>query len=208
MNRFWLLVLALVAATLAACAAEPSSSSLGLRKSTHDTTEADDDDDTTAAGDTTAAESNTVPTPADPAAPPIDPFQGAAAFAAITPATESKDHHLGTSNAGKDCLGCHGKDLGAPEFVLAGTIQTSATNTAPATGVQVRIVDATGNEVASVGTDDAGNFWFKGTTAIPAGARVGIRTATGEQKMSAAVTAGACNQAGCHSKDRPIFLTN
>lgn len=133
------------------------------------------------------------------ALPARDPFEGAPAFAVKTPSTVTTDHHLGDSNAGTDCLACHGKNMGAPAFVLAGTIPG-------ATNAEVRVVDADGREVASVGTDANGNFWFPGTDAFPAGSSVGVRDATTTQKMSGRISAGSCNTSSCHTRARPIFL--
>lgn len=134
------------------------------------------------------------------ALPARDPFEGAAAYAPIKTSTVTTDHHLGDSNAGTDCLACHGRDMGAPAFVLAGTVPGAAA------GAQVRVVDADGREVASVGTDANGNFWFPGTVAFPAGSSVGIRNGDVTQKMSGRISGGSCNTASCHTRARPIFL--
>lgn len=201
--KFWFLPIALVMAALAACSpSEQESFSSGKKAAA--AKGADDDDTTTPASNTDPSS----PTYADagPSTPStIDPFQGST-FSAIKALDSTSDHHLGDSNAGRNCLACHGKDMGAPEFILAGTIQKSATDADPAVGVQVRVVDPTGTEVANVGTDENGNFWLAGTTALPAGSTVGIRDASGSQKMAGTVSAGSCNQTNCHNQDRRIFL--
>lgn len=195
----WLLPTALAVAALAACAPGKQA------------TFADDEHDVAQTKQTKpkpAAESPdaSAPPPSADAAVTLDPFQGAAAFAEITPDTTTSAHHLGDSNAHRDCLACHGKAMGAPEFVLAGTIQKTASDPAPVSGVEVRVLDPSGTEVASVGTDENGNFWLRGTIALPAGSMVGIRDASGTKKMSATIAAGSCNQSGCHNQDRPIFV--
>jgi hypothetical protein len=190
----------LFAITAAACSA-PVASLTGTLKKTDSTHEAQASDENKPAPVATTAAITAQPDAAAPAAA-LDPFAGAAAFAGAAPDDESSSHHLGSSNAGKDCFACHGKDLGAPQFILAGTIQAATS------GVEIRVVDATGTELAATTTDSDGNFWVKGDTAFPTGAHVGIRDASSEHKMSGAVSVGACNQGGCHSHDRPIVLTN
>lgn len=140
------------------------------------------------------------------ATPTVDAFTGAPAFAVITPTDDTSNHHLGDSNAGKDCLSCHSGNLGPPTFALGGTVRATAGGTDGATGVQVRIVGPDGTEVASVGTDAEGNFWLLGAKTIPAGSHVGVRDGTTEKKMSGTISSGSCNTAGCHDPTRPIFL--
>lgn len=209
---------AIALASAAAACSTRVDQPLGPSTLKHTTTSGDDDDDSksTAADSTpatsTGATNTTTPAPATtttPAAPPVDPFAGAPAFATITPGLDSSQQHLGSSNAGKDCLSCHGvPDDGAPTFSLAGTVHLTAGSTDGATGVQVRIVAPDGTEVASVGTDSVGNFWLLGTAQIPAGSHVGVRNGTTEQKMSGAIANGSCNTAGCHDPTRPLFIGN
>jgi hypothetical protein len=143
--------------------------------------------------------------PAD-AAPPLTAFTGTTPYALITPPAQSSDHHGGDSNAGKDCLLCH-TGAGAPKFAVAGTVYTTKSATAGASGVQVRVVSPTGVELALVGTDADGNFWFENdATILPPGSRVGVRDTTSTQLMTTAPGA-SCNQTTCHvSTTRPIYL--
>ncbi|MFO0734230.1 MAG: hypothetical protein U0270_00045 [Labilithrix sp.] len=185
-------------ATVLACSPAPQSAFGGRA--------GDDDDDAPK-----TAQSAALPVPAGGAAadaepPAVDPFAGAPAFTARALETSTSDHHLGDSNAGKDCLACHGKNMGAPAFLFAGTIQKSSIDKTGAEGVEVRVIDAAGTEVAAVSTDENGNFWLLSDATLPAGASVGIRDATGTRRMSGRIGVGACNQSGCHTKDRPIFL--
>jgi hypothetical protein len=136
-------------------------------------------------------------------------FANAEAYALITPTEESSDHHGQQSNANKDCLSCHAGGLNAPQFLVAGTVYDTKSSSAGASGVQVRIVDPSGNEIALVGTDSAGNFWLEaGTATLPPGSFVGVRDATSNKEMKASVSSGSCNQSGCHVKPRPIFLAD
>lgn len=212
-----LIVLMLLASFFAACA-EPVTAS--PRKKTKprttetqsaDLNDGDEDEDDTTESKTTPAENETEdePVKAPPPPPPaVDSFGGAPAFAGNAPAKDSTDHHLGNSNAGKECMSCHATGKGAPTFAFGGTVQASKTNTTGVSGVEVRVVDDKGTQIALVTTDSAGNFWFPGATAIPGGSKVGIRTADGVRKMSGAIATGACNSSGCHSKNQPIFLAN
>lgn len=199
-SRSMLLLFALATAAVVACSPAPQSAFGGRT--------GDDDDDGDAPKTT---ESAALPVPAggeaaDAGPPAVDPFAGAPAFAARALETSTSDHHLGDSNAGKDCLACHGKNMGAPAFLFAGTIQKSSIDRTGAEGVEVRVVDAAGKEVAAVSTDENGSFWLLSDATLPAGASVGIRDATGTRRMSGRIGVGACNQSGCHTKDRPIFL--
>ncbi|MBX3232966.1 MAG: hypothetical protein KIT84_11710 [Labilithrix sp.] len=162
----------------------------------------DEDDDVV---ETDVSPTDTTPDPTPPPAPK-DVFEGAPAFAGNRPGTESSDHHLGSSNAGKSCMSCHAPGKGAPTFVFGGTVQRSRTNTQGAAGVEVRVIDDKGAEIALATTDSSGNFWFKGAAQIPGGSRVAIRDAAGVQKMNGAIATGACNSGGCHTKELPIFL--
>jgi hypothetical protein len=176
----------------------------GAKKTKHKAGDDDDDDSAPAKKSTT---STTDSAKLDAGPPPVaDPFAGAASFTTMTLGTDTSRHHLGDSNAGKDCLSCHNGSNTAPGFELGGTVRETGGSSDGATGVQVRIVDPAGTEVALVGTDSQGNFWLKGTTKIPAGSHVAIRDASGEKKMSGTIGNGSCNTAGCHDPNRPIFL--
>lgn len=208
-------LLSVTLAAFGAAACEPPQPT-NLRRSKSNSTRTTNDDDPeeeddeedvgTAAATTQTPATEPAPEPAK-AAPPVNPFAGATAFAAQTPATQSAQHHLKSSNAGKDCMGCHDVGAGAPTFMFAGTVYQTKTGAA-APGAQVRVVDAQGAEIGLATSDASGNFWFPSKTALPAGARVGVRDGTSTKTMSAAISAGGCNQGGCHSKDRPIFLVD
>lgn len=141
------------------------------------------------------------------AAPPLNAFTNAPAFTTITPATDSTRPHNKAGNAGFDCLQCH-TGSGAPKFLIAGTVYAAKGGGLGLKGAQVRIVDPAGTEVALMGTDSVGNFWLKAGTlaALPAGSRVGARTALVAKVMGAPIGAGSCNQSNCHIAARPIFV--
>jgi hypothetical protein len=155
-----------------------------------------------------AGGTSTQPTAVDVA--PKTAFTDVAAYALVTPPDESSNHHLGDSNAGKDCLSCHTGE-GAPQFVVGGTVLATKTGNDDidgVAGVQVRVVSATGEEIALVGTDSSGNFWLEGDLVLPAGSRVGVRSASSTKTMSGTVGNGSCNQSGCHVSPQPIFLSD
>lgn len=193
MNRF--LAIVMIATFFVACVERVDATPTRLKRDKSTTSETagaelpgddDDDDDTTPAPAKPKPPETKVETPATPPPPPppLDPFDGAGAFAGNPPAKESTDHHQGSSNQGKECMGCHSAGKGAPTFSFGGTIRATKTSLEGAAGVEVRIVDEKGAQIALTTSDSVGNFWFKGTVEIPGGARVAIRTAGGAQKMS------------------------
>ena len=102
----------------------------------------------------------------------------------------------GTHNPGKTCTwaGCHG--YGAPEWRYAGTVFTSPERLAPAQGVNVIIVQSTGE--IRLKSNSAGNFY-----ALSGEPRQGYdaRISKGDETRTMPVrqTNGACNS--CHSPD-------
>jgi hypothetical protein len=137
--------------------------------------------------------------------PTVNAFASAGAFALTTPADQSTNHHDGSSHAGGDCLGCH-TGAGAPKFAIAGTVFRSRSSSEGAAGVQVRVVNSAGVEIALVGTDAEGNFWWKNAAPLPAGSFVGVRDGSTKRAMNASISVGACGQTSCHDAKRPMFL--
>jgi hypothetical protein len=180
----------------------------------------DDEDDRDDDGDSKSSSGdNPAPAKLDASAPEAAPppvlitaFGNAGPFAPSPPQISSARHDGWRSNAGQDCMTCHdGKTSGVPRFVIAGTVYTGATSGTGARNVQVRMVDATGQEIASIGTDDSGNFWLKAgaLTELPAGAAVGVRNALSTKLMARKIdstAAGSCNRFGCHNTERRIFV--
>jgi len=143
----------------------------------------------------------------------IDAFTGAAAYVkgAANGDSSNTSHNIAPINnnnpAGNDCMTCHkigGAAAGNP-WVFGGTVYTTkGGNTAAPAGVEVRIVSATGTELASTYTDAQGNFWIDqlkdNSLTIPAGAKVGIRDGASQQPMLTVLAAGqgGCQSTGCH----------
>ena len=126
-----------------------------------------------------------------------DPFAGAPAYAAPSNLTPSP---TANHNVGRSCMDCHGKNETA--FLIGGTIYKDYAGTAPAAGVEIRIVDTNGHAASTYSNSD-GNFFIKSsgsTVALPA--VVGARDGTLARPMITQLTGGmgSCGQAGCHDK--------
>jgi hypothetical protein len=209
----WLIIAALgLAGAAAACDVRPDT--LGAGPSASSQGDDDDDDDSTTTKKKTK-KTDTTPAPtattvADAGPPPApSPFKGDSAFQSLAPDTDSSDHHFSDTNAGKDCMGCHGEGQGAPQFAFGGTLYADKSGTTGVPNAEVRIIDSTGAEVAHTSTDSAGNFWLLSSSVkIPPGSRVGVRDGTTEKAMNGTIAVGACNQTGCHNKAMPLFLGN
>jgi hypothetical protein len=104
--------------------------------------------------------------------------------------------------AGVNCMDCHSAAGGAnAKWGIAGTVYNSSAGTTPVAKAEVRVVDATGKELALVYSDDKGNFWADTIVGgIPAGSKVGVRNATVTKLMSTTLAAkdSGCQQTGCH----------
>jgi hypothetical protein len=125
-------------------------------------------------------------------------FTGAVPFGSVQSTVDSQAKHLGMKNTGRDCLSCHGILPFAPSFVFAGTVPNTP-------NAEVRVVGPDGTEVGLVATDPEGNFWLEGDT-LPAGSKVGVRTAAAKQVMAEPISAGGCNQTKCHDSNRPLTV--
>lgn len=134
----------------------------------------------------------------------VTAFTGSTYNAAGTANGSSQNaaHPNGGNPAGVDCMTCHGAGGGAgAKWGIAGTVYNSAAGTAPIAKAQVRVVDATGKELANVYSDALGNFWADAINGgLPGGAKVGARNATITKLMGTALTTqdAACQKAGCH----------
>ena len=113
-----------------------------------------------------------------------------------------------TPRAGQSCIaaGCHAAGQAGGEFAIAGTIYKDLNGTQPQPGVTVRIFPVGGNKsVASVVTDSAGNFIFRGNykafpyiTDVTGCGKDSV--AVGIRPMIGSINAAdiSCNKAGCH----------
>lgn len=145
-----------------------------------------------------------------------DPVFGTTTFAYTNPgvtANGANAAHAGTVE-GKDCVvaGCHGNGSADP-WLFGGTVYNAAQGGQTVAQAEVRVVDATGTEVAKAYTDANGNFWFqKGALNMPVGGRVGVRTATAVKRMATPLQAaqpgagGGCNNAGCHGATMRVYV--
>lgn len=142
-----------------------------------------------------------------------DPVFGTTTFAYVNPGLNANGQdgaHAGTVE-GKDCVvaGCHGNGTGKP-WLFGGTVYNAATGGQTVAQAEVRVVDPTGKEIAKAYTDANGNFWIdRGALTIPAGARVGVRTATALRRMATTLAAGpsGCNNAtGCHGGMMRVYV--
>jgi hypothetical protein len=136
---------------------------------------------------------------------PVTAFTGAKGFnAAGAPVGDSQNgaHPNGGNPAGVNCMDCHGAAGGAnAKWGIAGTVYDTAAGTTPLKGVEVRVVDAAGKELALVYSDNKGNFWADTIVGgVPGGSKVGVRNATVTKLMSTALTTqdASCQKAGCH----------
>ncbi len=139
---------------------------------------------------------------ADSTVGPTNAFTGAAAYASLPNGDLAANHHTVagqgfTNPAGKDCFTCHKSGGAGPQFVLGGTVFSSAAGTTGASDVEVRILSATGVQEASVHSDTDGNFWLSAAVAVSAGSKVGVRNAT-TTLMNGTIGDGSCASTLCH----------
>jgi hypothetical protein len=123
---------------------------------------------------------------------PTGAFAGAPAYVATTGPSTIKGAHSafpGNNPAKQACLGCH-------SFTAAGSVFLDAAGTMPASGVEMRFVDANG-AAHSAYTDVNGNFYLN-AGALAGPAKVGVRNATSTHLMAGGITSGNCNSSGCH----------
>ena len=117
------------------------------------------------------------------------------------PAKSANPAHGGDSS-GKNCIvtGCH-----LDQWGFGGTLYTDAAGTARVKDAEIRISRPDGTEFQKTYSDVDGNFWIAGLgMPIPAGSRVGVRTADGKKmNMGGSIGPGqaGCSQGGgCHGK--------
>jgi hypothetical protein len=96
---------------------------------------------------------------ADPSAPDAEPNDDPACY---EPASSIG---AGYHRPGETCLPCH-RGGSASEMTLAGTLYVDATGSAPLAGATIHLIDANGDVVTFVTTDN-GNFWASDPIAFP-----------------------------------------
>lgn len=100
-------------------------------------------------------------------------------------------------NPGKDCIACHTSRGEGPKLAIAGTVfgkNDDADTCVGKSGISVEITDANG-KVATLTTNESGNFTLGGSLAMPYTARVYYGGK--ERKMFSPQSTGACN--ACHT---------
>jgi cytochrome c553 len=112
----------------------------------------------------------------------------------------------GSHNAGQNCLSCH-KSGGEGEgvFKVGGTVYKTGTTTG-LSAVSVKLystADGTGTAVASLTSDNNGNFYTKSTLNFGTGLYVKVTSANGTSSMMSPITTGACNS--CHGVSTGII---
>lgn len=136
---------------------------------------------------------------------PVTAFSNAPAYAAPQPGASSANPNHLDGNPGVNCMDCHkaGGTAANEPWGIAGTIYAAPTGAAIVAQAEVRLVDSTGKQLASVYTDPVGNFWSDPITGgIPAGSKVGVRNGTSTKLMGTPLNGdldGACQRAGCHA---------
>ena len=100
---------------------------------------------------------------------------------------------------GGDCIGCHASGEG-PRFIVAGTVYSQLvekTDCFGVSGVTVTLTDAN-NVVVTTTSNDAGNFYFRATTALTMPVHATLSYEGRTRQMVAAQGAGLC--ASCHTE--------
>ncbi len=139
-----------------------------------------------------------------------DPVFGTTAFAAgqagppVRVAKAANAAHNGDAS-GKDCIvaGCH---LDARPWAFGGTLYTDTAGTARTAAAEIRITGPDGKLYASTYSDVDGNFWFETSDPkVPAGSRVGVRTATKQMDMNGTIGGAqvGCQSTACHGAGSP-----
>jgi hypothetical protein len=119
--------------------------------------------------------------------------------ACIDPASSPGDGH---HNAGQDCISCH-QTVPNANWTIAGTLYRTATGGAAVSGVTIEIVDANGQTIQLV-TSDNGNFYTDQDVAFPVQTRAS--SCPLDQAMTAPANQGSCNAGGCHESGNRIHL--
>jgi hypothetical protein len=129
---------------------------------------------------------------------PVNAFTGAPAYVATLGPSARNARHAGLNPAGSACLSCHDGQKGVVAFLFGGTVWKDANATAPASSVEVRVLDASGVALHAY-SDGDGNFFFPATpqtTKLAAPAHAGLRDATSTRTMTNLINDADCN--GCH----------
>jgi hypothetical protein len=106
---------------------------------------------------------------------------------------DKEDDLGGSHNTGKNCISCHKK------FTLAGSVYQKGTSS-PFPGATISVYSqpgGTGNLLATLISDNSGNFYTEKSINFSPGVYLSIKGASGNMvNKNPAVTSGACNS--CH----------
>jgi hypothetical protein len=99
---------------------------------------------------------------------------------------------------------CHGSGGDGPILSFGGTVYTDATGTAPAVGVEIRVIDSKGL-AASAFSDSDGNFYARQPAFAAPPGHAGARDGSGVLDQASPVTSWSCNSAACHGAGKRIY---
>jgi hypothetical protein len=192
------LFFSLFAATVLACSSPPPPPSDGSGAEDMDNPLDEDNSDPDAP--------DGPPGPSSTARP--NPFANAPPYQSQPPSERATDVHK-SGNVGtvpsKDvqCLSCHGSGA-APKFLFGGSIYTDRDATAPATDMELGIIDAKG-KTFFVHSDADGNFWVKDAASLAYPVYAAVRMDAMVKQMKTKISDATkldCNS--CHNKLNPI----
>jgi hypothetical protein len=112
---------------------------------------------------------------------------------AVSCEKENENAGNGSHNAGRNCLSCH------TNFKLAGSVYGKSLSSAYS-GATINVTSqasGAGTVLATLTSDNSGNFYTGSTINFGTGVFVSVKGTSGTVKnMGAAITSGACNS--CH----------
>jgi hypothetical protein len=130
-----------------------------------------------------------------------DPFAGAPGYSPPGQGGGDNSHHAGESCMQQGCHSDAGGHSEAPAFLIGGTVYQDYYGTVPAQGIEVRVLDSSGNAVSAY-SDRGGNFYVRASNAngVTLPAQVGARNGTVSRPMITTLssTMGSCAQSPCH----------
>jgi cytochrome c553 len=126
----------------------------------------------------------------------------------IAACEKDSEEEEGSHNAGMDCLSCHksggeGEDI----FTVGGTVyNTSGSGLAGVTVELYKNADRSGTPVATLTSDDGGNFHSRSNVSFGSGLYVTMSNGDRSATMVSSITSGACNS--CHGTTTGKIVLN
>lgn len=105
----------------------------------------------------------------------------------------------GNHNAGEDCLQCHRQGGEGPPWTIGGTVYADREGSAPAPGVSIHLIDATGRDLILVSQEN-GNFWSTDVLEFPVAAFASLCPDVEAMAIQITREDASCNQSGCHTE--------